>query len=188
MAVSQEQLLDYLRNQIEWAFCSETKRGVLCNNDVVSGVFQSMCLLPPWGFSQKPIVEAVNKLEEHKKILIRFVVGLHVTHEEGMVLYLFFWSMFYHDHLMYHRINLAGIPKAQRLLEFTLINYKLSIAKRPLLVRKEIMKQLEISPSSFSRDWRPRLDVMENIIAKVEHSALFEVLAAIDGNKRKSHA
>ncbi|NQY62873.1 MAG: hypothetical protein HRT38_03955 [Alteromonadaceae bacterium] len=188
MHYSQEIKLTFVRDLIEWGFSSETNSGVLNDNNVISGVFGSKCLLPPWAFSQKPVVQAVNQLDGYKKILLRFVVGLHVTHEEAMVLCVWLWTTFCHEYLREHRLNLASIPKAKRLLDFALINYKLSLAKQPLLVNKAIMKSLEISPSKFSRDWEPRFNVMKNIIAGIEHRALFEVLAVIDGRKGKKQA
>lgn len=183
-----EQVCDYLRERIEWAFCTEVHSNVLDSNNVVSGGFGSKCLLPAWAFSQAPVVQAVNKLNKHEKTLVKFVVGLPVEHDEMVYLMVPVWAAFYQGYHAFKRMNATSLPKAQNLLEFALINYKLSVARQPLVKNKDMMLAIGVSDSkTFSRDWNPRLGVMHSVIQKMERDALELVLKSID-EKRKKHA
>lgn len=186
--MSSERLYDYARERIEWAFSTDKNSSVLEGNNVVSSSSGSRCLLAPWAFSQTPIVHAVNKLTPDGKALVKFVAGVSVEHDDMLNLTLSVWASFYQAYLVFHRMNSASIPKAQNLIEFALINYQLSQARLPLLKSKDIMQAIGVHDSkTFSRDWKPRLNVMHSVIAEMEHSALEQVLNNID-NKRKKHA
>lgn len=186
--MSQEPLFVYLRASIDWAFSCDTKANVLDSGNIISSAFGSKCLVPPWAFSQTPFVHAVNKLDDHEKTLVKFVVGLQVTQEEIVHMMVPLWFAFYKQYQVYHRLNSETVPKAQRLLEFALMNYQLSIARLPLVNNKEIMKAIGIKdPKTFSRDWKPRLLIMSTVIAEMEHTALHKVANCID-NKRQKHA
>ena len=98
------------------------------------------------------------------------------------------WLAFYKEYLVFHRLNAASVPKAQRLLEFALINYKLSVAQQPLIENKKIMHAISVNDSkTFRRDWKPRLIVMDAVIRQMEHTALNKVATTLD-KKRKKHA
>jgi 4-hydroxyphenylpyruvate dioxygenase-like putative hemolysin len=183
-----EQLYDYMRERIEWAFTNDTNSNVLESNNVVSSNSGSRCLLAPWAFSQTPIVQAVNKLNTNEKTLVKFIAGLDVEHGDMVNLTLSVWTNFYQAYLVFHRMNSITIPKAQNLIEFALINYKLSAVRLPLVKSKYIMQAIGVHDSkTFSRDWKPRLNVMNSVISEMEHSALEQVLSSID-EKRKKHA
>lgn len=184
-----ERLCDYLRERIEWAFSTETHSNVLDgDNSSGSGGFGSKCLLPAWALSQTPIVQAVNKLSTHEKTLVKFVVGLDVSSDEILHLTVHLWAAFYQGYHVFKRLNSKSLPKAQNLLEFALINYKLSVARQPLVKSKDMMLAIGVSDSkTFSRDWKPRLVVMNSIIERMEGVALEQVLSTMD-EKRKKHA
>ena len=186
--MSQERLFFYLRDRIEWAFSCDNKSSVLDGENIISAAFGSKCLVAPWAFSQTPVVQAVNKLDDHEKSLVKFVIGLQVTEEEMTNLLVPLWFAFYKEYLVFHRLNSATVPKAQRLLEFALMNYKLSIAQQPLVDNKKIKEAIGIKDNkSFGRDWAPRLIVMNTVIAEMEHVALNKVANYID-KKRRKHA
>lgn len=186
--MSQERLFNFLRTQIDWAFSCDNKSCALEKNNVVSGIFGSKCLVPPWAFSQSRYVHAFNKLEPHEKTLVKLVVGLNVTSEDIVNLTVPLWFAFYKEYLVFHRLNSSSVPKAQHLLEFALINYKLSVAQQPLVATKTMMKAIGVKKATtFSRDWNPRLIVMNAVIRKMEHSALNKV-ASILNKKRKKYA
>jgi len=185
--MQQEPFFVYLREKIDWAFSCDTKTNVLDAGNIVSSAFGSRCLVAPWAFSQTPIVQAVNQLDDHEKTLVKFVVGLSVTHEEIVQMMVPLWAAFYQEYLVFHRLNSSSVPKAQRLLEFALMNYQLSVADRPLVISKKIMEAIDVSESKYSRDWKPRLRVMSTVIAKIEHAALKKVARCIN-NKRQEYA
>ena len=186
--MSDERLYDYARERIEWAFTSDSNSNVLDSDNVVFSGFGSRCLLAPWAFAQIPVVQAVNRLNPHEQTLVKFIVGLSVNHEDMVKLTLSVWASFYQAYIVFHRMNSATIPKAQNLIEFALINYKLSKARLPLVKSKDIMVAIGIKDSkTFSRDWKPRLNVMNSVIAEMEHSALDQVLSSID-EKRINYA
>lgn len=186
--MSQERLFIYLRERIDWAFSCSAKSSALDGNNIVSGVFGSKCLVPPWAFSQTPIVQAVNKLDDHEKTLVKFVVGLPVNQKDIVNMMVPLWFNFSKQYQVFHRLNSSTVPKAQRLLEFALMNYKLSEAQQLLVNNITIMKALDIKTSKvFSRDWTPRLRIMNDVIAEMEHVALKKVINCID-NQRRKHA
>lgn len=185
--MSQERLFIYLRERIEWAFNADGKSSALDGNNTVSSGFGSRCLVAPWVFSQTPFVQAVNKLDDHEKTLVKFVVGLTVEEKEVVNMMVPIWFAFYQKYLAFHRLNSSSFPKAQRLLEFALMNYKLSIAQKAPINNQQIMSAIGVSESKYSRDWKPRMLVMNSVIAEIEHVALNKVINCID-NQRRKHA
>lgn len=186
--MSQERLFVYLRDRIEWAFSCDNKSSVLDGENIISAAFGSRCLVAPWAFSQTPIVQAVNKLDDNEKALVKFVIGLQVTEREMSNLLVPLWFAFYREYMVFHRLNSSSVPKAQRLLEFALMNYKLSVAQQPLVNSTDIKEAISIKDNkSFNRDWKPRLNVMNAVIAEMEHVALNKMANCID-NKRRKHA
>ncbi|MGK0269473.1 MAG: hypothetical protein ACI88H_000104 [Cocleimonas sp.] len=184
--MSQERLFIYLRERIEWAFSCDNKSNALDGGNIIAASFGSKCLVPPWAFSQTPFVHAVNKLDDNEKALVKFVIGLQVTEREMSNLLVPLWFNFFQQYQVYHRLNSATVPKAQRLLEFALMNYKLSIAQQPSVSSKEIKQAISITDNkSFNRDWKPRLNVMHTVIAEMEHVALHKVVNCIDNERTK---
>lgn len=186
---SREQLFEYLRERIEWAFTCDSKAGCFDEGSISGSTFGSKCLLAPWAFEQKPIVVAVNKLAPHERTLIRFVTGLNVCEADVSYLLVPIWAAFYSQYLAFHRLNSTSFTKAQRLIEYALVNYKLATAKQPILSNKFIMNAIDINDAkTFRRDWEPRLVIMKTVIASIERNALSLVLADIDSKRRKKHA
>lgn len=113
------------------------------------------------------------------------MVGLSVTEKELVNMMVPLWFAFYQQYQVFHRLNSSSVPKAQRLLEFALMNYKLSEAQQPLVNNTIIMQTIGLSESKFSRDWKPRMLIMKKVIAKTEHVALNKVINCIDKQRRK---
>lgn len=190
MKAHREQVFQYLRNQIAWAFdCSQQVNHLHDVSDRGVASFGSKCLLAPWAFSQKPIVLGVNRLTSFDKTLLFFATSLPVSKQEITAFTVSLWFDFYHKYHVGRRLNSKSIPKAQRLLEYALIDYKNCLDGKPVTKDKVIMDSISVSDAkNFRRDWVPRLAIMKALIAQKERDALSQVLAFIDDRAEQLHA
>ena len=181
------QSFQFMREQIAWAFDSDTKAGCLHEGSGGFAGFGSKCLLPPWAFTQKPFVVAVNKLSKNDKALLFFTTSLAISKTEMTNLMLALWFEFYKTYHVSRRMNGKTLPKAQRLLEWAFINYKNELDGKPQTKQKDIMEAIEVNDlKTFKRDWLPRLAIMKQLIASKEEAALSQVLSQMD-DRRKQH-
>lgn len=185
MRHSDQQIIEYLRDHIGWAFSSEGRTGSLYEQTSSTGSFGAKCPLPPWAFKQTPTVQAVKKLPLAQQTLVKFVAGVSLTQDDIGALLVDIYYRFYRLQLQQRRLNATSIPKAQRLVEYALINYKNLVARQPQCSKQEIMRAISINdPKSYRTDWQPRMTIMQAVIAEQETQALQLVLLAIDEHKR----
>lgn len=185
---TREHLYHYLRTRIEDAFtCNSTTKGML--EESYGGGFGSKCPLPPWAFEQTPVVKAVNALSVAERTLLHFVVGITLKQEDISALLTKVYYVFYQQYHVYQRLNATSVPKAQSLVEYALINYRLSLCGAPVLAKKEIMKGIKVTDlKTYKRDWAPRLLIMNTVIGTMEREALEKVIKSIDEYKDKKSA
>ncbi len=191
MKASQDQLYQYMRERIAWAFDCDAKTGSLYSaSEVNTGYFGSKCLLPPWAFSQTPVVVAVNALSPINKTLVFFSASLPVSKADLADLMVPLWFEFYKAYHVNRRLNGKTLPRAQRLLEWALIQYKTEIDGNQHPTKdKQIMQAIGVNDAkTYRRDWTPRLSIMKSIIAEKERAALSEVLSYVDQRREQQYA